>query len=104
MKTRATHTDTNGSTFTVTTNNRWRWPLCWSELSKSEREAFDYLTTEDQMNDAEFIRSRGRVFHTAEVLRCAVPGWDGVYNDTMFSAVLFKVNDDGEWMTGRLYA
>jgi hypothetical protein len=102
MKPRATHTDPSGSSYTVTTNNRWRWPTSWEGLTRKEREQFDYLQTENQRMDADFIRAHGRVFHTQEIMRTQVPGWDGAYSDTMFSAVLFKVDEEGMWCTGRL--
>jgi hypothetical protein len=102
MKNRQTITDPNGTKYEVTTNNRWRWPVSWSGLTKKEREGFGYLQTENQQMNADFIRAHGMAFHTQELRRTEVPGWDGIYTCHAFSAVLFKFNADGEVCTGRL--
>jgi hypothetical protein len=103
VKSRETRTDPdNGTEYTVTTNNRWRWPVGWADLTRTERDEFSYLHTPYQQQEAEFVRCYGWVYHTAEVGCTDLPGWDGLNNDSLFSATVFKVNEDGQWMTGRL--
>jgi len=91
-----------GNEATITTSNRWREALCWSDLTPKEQADFDWLETPEQQAEASFLRAYGMTSCLGEVTRWPHHGWDGVYDDTMFSGVLFKCSEDGMWLTGRI--
>lgn len=104
MKSHTKVTGAAGSEATITTSNRWRETLCWDDLTKKEQADLDWLDTPEKQSEASFLRAYGMAFCLGEVARWPHYGWDGVFNDTMFSAVLFKCSEDGLWMTGRLHS
>jgi len=84
---------------TVITNHQPRHLLRFDELTKKEKENFDYDTSE-----SEFVRYKGQVYDVFQEFQ-RVPYsnenrwfksgyWDGILNDTFFSGVLIKFCDD----------
>jgi hypothetical protein len=85
----------NGTrTMNVTTNNHWRDFLYRYEVPAGVLVSeFDWLDRDEQDG---FFRYRGVWYHLSMFLRTAIEGWDGIYNDSMFSGVLIEVSSDAE--------
>jgi len=78
----------------ITTNNQWRDFRYRYEVPENVlSDDFDWL--DEDVSDG-FIQYRGRWYHISEFMRTKIGGWDGVYNDSMFSGVLIEVSSDAE--------
>jgi len=80
----------------VTTNNIPRDVLYGFELTARERAEFDYYSTEEEFNSAEFFRYKGEVYDLGEFEVATIPGWDGQQVDSFFSAIVIRYTDDYE--------
>jgi hypothetical protein len=89
----------------VTTNWQARDLIDGSELTKEDREEFDYLDwdkIERGEDSASFFRYKGTLYDLGEFM--AVPAysnlpwrdWDGYQSDTYFSGLLVKYTEDCE--------
>jgi len=89
----------------VTTDRKWKPFLYRNEVpEKVLNEDFDWLDEEDQDG---FFRYRGNWYHLSEFLRTDTfePDWQGYLCDSMFSAVVLNLSDDGEeYMVGTYIA
>lgn len=79
---------------TIRTNHHYRNLLYGYELTPKERADFDYI--EDDLDSHEFVRYAGRVLALSEAMLTSVSGWDGQWDDTVFSCILVKYSEDGE--------
>jgi len=76
----------------ITTNNVPRLLLYGSELTKDEKEEFDYI---DDIELHNFVKYKGVVYDLESFTRAeGIDGWDGISPDTYFSGVLVKLLDD----------
>ena len=80
----------------VTTNNIPRDVLYGFELTARERAEFDYYSTEEEFNSAQFFRYKGEVYDLGEFEVATIPGWDGQQVDSFFSATVIRYTDDYE--------
>ena len=78
----------------VTTNNIPRDVLYGFELTARERAEFDYYSTEEEFNSAQFFRYKGEVYDLGEFEVTTIPGWDGQQVDSFFSAIVIRYTDD----------
>ena len=78
----------------VTTNNIPRDVLYGYELTARERAEFDYYSTEEEFNSAQFFRYKGEVYDLGEFEVATIPGWDGQQVDSFFSAIVIRYTDD----------
>lgn len=90
----------------IITNNRPRELISWADLTRRERESFDYLDTEQKRETADFFRYRGAVYDAAEFLTAPADfgKWDGYHADSAFSGILLKYDRNGRYIVGRYYA
>lgn len=78
----------------ITTNNQWRNFRYRYEVPENVlSDDFDWL--DEDVSDG-FIQYRDTWYHISEFMRTKIEGWDGVYNDSMFSGVLIEVSSDAE--------
>jgi hypothetical protein len=80
-------------------NNIPRDIISGYELSKSERDNFDYYHFKDELDCASFFRYKGNVYDLGEFMRCDSHfggKFDGYTNDTFFSGILVKYCNDNE--------
>ena len=93
------------SELTIKTNNRWRDPIYWHELTEKERKEFDYLDTDERQIESTFFRYRGNVYDLREFMRVndmtqharedsGFASWHGYQSDSYFSGILIRFNDD----------
>ena len=80
----------------VTTNNIPRDVLYGFELTARERAEFDYYSTVEEFNSAQFFRYKGEVYDLGEFEVATIPGWDGQQVDSFFSAIVIRYTDDYE--------
>lgn len=85
---------------TVLTNHHERPVLNWLELSDKERAEFDYLNTEQEREEAEFVRYKGEVYDLHDGFEPppqALNSWSGYRPDSYFSGLVLRYpKDDGE--------
>ncbi len=101
------------TTLTIKTNHQPRNTLTWDELSEKERAEFsDYLETDEQRENATFMRYRGWCYNLGEFLSTNVstngmagsfPGWDGYAADSFSSGVLVKFVDEYDSVIAATY-
>jgi hypothetical protein len=95
------------STLTIKTNNQYRQTITWNDLSAKEQKEFDYLETDEEQQEAIFIKYRGVIYNMSEFMRISaenMKGWHGGVADTFFSGVLIKINDEGDVCMGHYYS
>ena len=84
----------------IKTNGIPRPVIYGRELTEAERVDFGYLSStngEEGIEDAEFFRYNGAVFHVGEFLLASgidIDGWDGYLPQTFFSGVLIRFAGD----------
>ncbi len=82
----------------IITNNHPRLLLCWHDLTKAERESFDYLDTDESREFASFFRYRGAAYDLGEFMRCPsgaeFKGWDAYSADSFYSGILIRLGKD----------
>ena len=84
----------------IITNNHYRHILYFYELEPSEQE--ELKDSYDTIEESTFFRYRQRVYDLGEFMRVqlgtafnsVVKEWDGYHNETFFSAVVVKYDDD----------
>ena len=98
------------SDFSIITNHVPRHLLFGYELTEKEASEFDYM---EDVNEGSFFRYRGSVYDLGEFQRIVEPGqksygfefhdlsgqfkgWHGINTDSFFSAVVVKIDDEGE--------
>lgn len=86
--------------------NHHRLPIIYGfELSPEELKEFDFLETEDEICEAQFVKYKGQLYYLNDFLSTrpgpwnqGLPeefkGWDGYCSDTFFSGMLVKYCDD----------
>ena len=84
----------------VTTDNKFKPFLDWSDLSKKEQAEFDYKSEEDQECSG-YIRYYGCVYSLDSFMSIDEHApfggsWSGYCSETFFSGVLIEVSNDGE--------
>jgi chloramphenicol O-acetyltransferase len=92
----------------IKTNNNKRALITFNELTAQEREQFDYVKANDEMNefDTRFMRYKGCTYdvHEFSVITAgmqehveAFKGWHGYASDSFFSGVMIRfVNNAGD--------
>ncbi len=83
----------------IVTNNIPRNFIGDYQLSKKEREEFDYLdwaAIDDGRDSATFFKYKGRLYDLREFVITpeALKPWDGMSADSAFSGVLIRLVDD----------
>lgn len=97
------------STLTIRTNGRYRPTLGWAQLTKGERDRFDWLDTDERQAWASFIRYKGMTYCVDEFISLESKGgaeseWHGYRGDSFFSGVLIKIDRDGDVCLGTYYS
>jgi hypothetical protein len=88
----------------VITNYQYRNMVYGYELTPKERQDFDYIDADD-FDSHDFFRYMGQIYDVNEAERSNVAGWDGQFTDTFFSAILIKLDPEGDRiMVGRCYS
>ena len=90
----------NTTTMKIITNNHYRPVLYWHELTTKEQE--ELKDSYDTIEESTFFRYRQRVYDLGEFMRVqlgtafnsVVKEWDGYHNDSFFSAVVVKYDND----------
>lgn len=97
----------------VTTNHHHREILEGFDLTKTERESFDYIdwdAVEAGEDWATFFRYRGELYDLGEFTVTDQPGWHGARADSFFSGVVVRTivwcpdHDDNCVIVGTWYA
>jgi hypothetical protein len=92
----------------IITNNHQRPIIDDWELTSAEQAEFDYYNWEEIKagNDsAAFFRYKGRLYDLGEFERSWIEGWDGIQTDSMFSAVIVRLDPCGEYVVvGTVYS
>lgn len=82
----------------IITDNKTRPTLYSYELTKKEREEFDYMDDETFQQNT-FIRYMGNTYCVGDFMFCGVDsdfgkkGWHGYESQSYFSGVLIKVSE-----------
>jgi len=97
----------------IITNRHWHYFLYGYELTKKERDEFDYLS-DDEINEHSFLRYRGQVYILSDFertpsntvayrywsrMQCEHPewsDWQAYQSDSFFSGIVIRLSDDGE--------
>ena len=92
----------------IITNNQPREFIYGFELPKSKRKDFDYMKTDEEFNNNQFVKYRGDYYDLNEFMRIEnnsdLKDWDGYSSDTYFSGILIKFCDDNDYVImGRYY-
>ena len=92
----------------IVTNNQPREIIYGFELPKSKRTDFDYMKTDEEFNNNQFVKYRGDYYDLNEFMRIEnnsdLKDWDGYSSDTYFSGILIKFCDDNDYVImGRYY-
>lgn len=94
------------SKITIITNNIPRHTIYGHELPEDIRTDFDYL---DDIDGGTFFKYKDEYYDIGEFLLVCdtstdFAGWHGVAGDSIFSGVLIKLSDCGDYVTvGRFY-
>ena len=95
----------------VRTNNVPRDIIQGYDLTKKEREEFDYLDWTDECGVCgdgfyhSFFRFKGQVYDLHEACHYPEKGWDAMYNDTAFSATVIRlVNANTQVVVGQIFS
>jgi hypothetical protein len=80
----------------IKTNHHYRHLIYWHELTEAEQA--EHHDAYDEVQESTFFRYRGWVYDVNGFLRVrqehSLYGWDGYMNESFFSAVLVKYNED----------
>jgi len=84
----------------IITNNHYRPVLYWHDLTTKEQN--ELKDSYDTIEESTFFRYRKRVYDLGEFMRVqlgtafnsVVKDWDGYHNETFFSAVVVKYDND----------
>jgi hypothetical protein len=84
----------------IITNNHYRPVLHWHDLTTKEQD--ELKDSYDTIEESTFFRYRSRVYDLGEFMRVqlgtafnsVVKEWDGYHNETFFSAVVVKYDND----------
>jgi hypothetical protein len=82
-----------------TTNHVPRDLIDASQLTDAERDQFDYLNwraIDDGRDSATFFRYRGDLYDLGTFTRTGDPYWHGACPDSMSTATVVHLTDDGE--------
>lgn len=91
----------------IITNNHWREPISWYDLTDDERSDFDYIEDPHENGHYRFIRYRGATYDLYEfmqiddTMRLHHPdfaGWHGYVSDSYFSGVVIQWDSDYEFL------
>jgi hypothetical protein len=90
--------------------NHHKIPIIYGyELPEKARKEFDYYDSDEELDDAVFLKYKGNYYDESQFTRLENPKgdlayWDGIVNDTAFSGVLIKVfPDDPEYVEMAYY-
>ena len=88
---------------TIKTNNQYREIINGFNLTKKEREKFDYYESDEELDCASFFRYKGNIYDLCEFMRTPkndedLKKWDGYLSETYFSGILVKYDDCGEFI------
>lgn len=96
-------------TYTIKTNWHKREIISGCELTKKEKDEFDYYS-EEEIAFAQFFRYKRWVYDLGEFMRVkdrmdAFRNWHGYHSDSYFSGILVRfVNDHESVIIGRYYS
>ena len=84
---------------TITTDNKWKpFKYGYEVPEKVLKEDFDWMDEDEKSSG--FMKYRGVWYHISEFMAIpkdkTVDGWQGMFPDSAFSAVMLQVSNDGE--------
>lgn len=93
----------------IISNNQPRQIILGFELPKSKRKDFDYIKSDEDFNNNQFVQYRGDYYNLDEFMRIEnnseLKNWDGYSSDTYFSGTLIKLCEDGDFVImGRYFS
>ena len=104
------------SKLTIRTNNHWNNFLYGNELTKVEKQEFDYIDP-SEIDSHDFFRYRGHVYDPNEFMRCPdnsdacnshsnnLGDWQGYQSDSFFSGIVIRYSEDYEqYQVGTYYS
>lgn len=88
---------------TITTDNKFKFFISWDDLTKAQKEDFDYMDNEDKYS-ASFIKYYGSIYDIGSFMRLdkdstfnEIGGnWQGHHDETYFSGVLIELSGCGD--------
>jgi hypothetical protein len=83
----------------IKTNNHLRPVLYWHDLT--EKEQAEIVDNYDTVKDGTFFRYRKEIYDLSDFVRVGEDlesDWDGCMSETVFSAVLVKYSEDGDFL------
>lgn len=75
----------------ITTSSHSYQPISWDELTKKEKKELNYPGSEEDS----FYRYRGLIYPLGDFIHWGQHGYDGIHNDSAFSGVAVKVDENG---------
>lgn len=93
----------------IVTNNVPREIIYGFELPASKRKDFDYIKSDEDFNNNQFVKYLGHYYDVGEFMRIEknsnLKDWDGYSSDTYFSGTLIKFCEDNDYVImGRYYS
>tara|TARA_B100000900_G_scaffold57642_1_gene43205 strand:+ start:570 stop:866 length:297 start_codon:yes stop_codon:yes gene_type:complete len=77
----------------ITTNYHIREFIFRDEIpSNIQADEFDWC---DSIGG--YFKFKGYYYHVSQFMRTDLPEWDGIYNDSFFSGVLIRLEEDGHY-------
>ncbi len=93
----------------IVTNNVPREIIYGFELPASKRKDFDYIESDEDFNNNQFVKYLGHYYDVGEFMRIEknsdLKDWDGYSSDSYFSGTLIKFCEDNDYVImGRYYS
>ena len=93
----------------IVTNNVPREIIYGFELPASKRKDFDYIESDEDFNNNQFVKYLGHYYDVGEFMRIEknsdLKDWDGYSSDSYFSGILIKFCEDNDYVImGRYYS
>ena len=86
----------------IVTNNVPREIIYGFELPASKRKDFDYIESDEDFNNNQFVKYLGHYYDVGEFMRIEknsdLKDWDGYSSDTYFSGTLIKICEDNDYV------
>lgn len=86
----------------IKSNGRYREILYWNDLTPEEQTEYTYYKNDQE--DFSGFRYKGQVYELADFIRTTEgehlnnSGWHGIHGITLFSALLVKLSDCGDFV------
>jgi len=77
----------------IKTNHHYRPLITWDDLSKIEKEEFDYLKTDDDRYSSVFFRYKSNVYDISQFSDWKDTYWHAYQSETYFSGILIKYSE-----------